>query len=382
MMSLAGQAIRAEAPQAELLLNLCAFLAPEIPRALPTACPGVLGDDVAALLGDEIAYSTALAALGRYSLISPGPDTLRMHRLVQAVVRARLDPADERRWSEAGVRLLRGAAPPEEVRDDPGLWSAWDTLLPQVLTATASDRPLDGVHDDVSWLLDRAATYLQVRGNPSGALPLFERAYTEDCEHYGSDDAETFHAANNLASCLFNLKEYERSRQINEDTFARRRRVLGPDHPDTLTSANNVANDLAGLGLHRESRKIHRDIWTKRRATLGKDDRDTLTSASNYAGAVFDTGDHELARQIDQEILDRRRTALGENDPDTLESAHNLAIDARALKDYRLARALDEETLERRRSILGDEHPATRKSAENLALDLHLLGGEHESDEG
>ena len=36
--------------------------------------------------------------------------------------------------------------------------------------------------------------------------------------------------------------------QLDEDTLARRRRVLGEDHPDTLTSARNLARDLRALG--------------------------------------------------------------------------------------------------------------------------------------
>jgi len=36
-------------------------------------------------------------------------------------------------------------------------------------------------------------------------------------------------------------------RELDEDTLARRRRVLGEDHPDTLLSANNLAADLRAL---------------------------------------------------------------------------------------------------------------------------------------
>ena len=32
-----------------------------------------------------------------------------------------------------------------------------------------------------------------------------------------------------------NLGEYQAARDLDEDTLARRRRVLGEDHPDTLT---------------------------------------------------------------------------------------------------------------------------------------------------
>jgi len=34
---------------------------------------------------------------------------------------------------------------------------------------------------------------------------------------------------------------------MDQDTLARRRRVLGEDHPDTLNSAKNLAADLRAL---------------------------------------------------------------------------------------------------------------------------------------
>ena len=35
--------------------------------------------------------------------------------------------------------------------------------------------------------------------------------------------------------------------ELDEDTLARRRRVLGEDHPDTLASADNLAFSLQGV---------------------------------------------------------------------------------------------------------------------------------------
>ena len=47
---------------------------------------------------------------------------------------------------------------------------------------------------------------------------------------------------------LANLGEHQAARDLDEDTLARRRRVLGADHPDTLRSASNLAADLRALG--------------------------------------------------------------------------------------------------------------------------------------
>ena len=84
-------------------MRLLAFLAPEpVPLAVllaGDAAAGRLSPAVAAtvggLLGDEVAAGDAIAALRRYSLVTPAGDGLVLvHRLVQAITRAQL-PADE-----------------------------------------------------------------------------------------------------------------------------------------------------------------------------------------------------------------------------------------------------------------------------------------------
>ena len=63
----------------------------------------------------------------------------------------------------------------------------------------------------------------------------------------GQDHPNTLTSASNLAIDLANLGEYQAARELDEDTLARRRRVLGEDHLDTLTSASNLAADLHSL---------------------------------------------------------------------------------------------------------------------------------------
>jgi hypothetical protein len=49
------------------------------------------------------------------------------------------------------------------------------------------------------------------------------------------------------------LGKHERARELNEDTLARQRRVLGNDHPDTLRSAHTLAADLNPHGRHADA---------------------------------------------------------------------------------------------------------------------------------
>jgi hypothetical protein len=68
--------------------------------------------------------------------------------------------------------------------------------------------------------------------------------------------------------------------QLDEDTLARRRRVLGEDHPDTLASAFHLAADLAELGEYQAAKELNEDILDRRRRVLGDRHPDTMGSAA------------------------------------------------------------------------------------------------------
>jgi cell fate (sporulation/competence/biofilm development) regulator YlbF (YheA/YmcA/DUF963 family) len=75
----------------------------------------------------------------------------------------------------------------------------------------------------------------------------------------GEDHPSTLTSANNLAANLRALGEYQRARDLAEDTLTRRRRVLGEDHPSTLASAINLAADLRVLGEYQRARDLNQD---------------------------------------------------------------------------------------------------------------------------
>lgn len=61
------------------------------------------------------------------------------------------------------------------------------------------------------------------------------------------DHPSTLTSAGNLAEDLYALGEHQAARELDEDTLARRRRVLGEDHPSTQRSARNLAADTHAL---------------------------------------------------------------------------------------------------------------------------------------
>ena len=97
------QRIAEASPSAVQVLDICAYLAPEpIPLDLFTTHPELLPEPLSAAASDPLAFSDALAVVTDYSLAKRSPSTIQLHRLVQAVIRARhTDPGGLPGWDTA-----------------------------------------------------------------------------------------------------------------------------------------------------------------------------------------------------------------------------------------------------------------------------------------
>jgi len=102
------QAVAKASPAAAQLLTLCAFLAADdIPLDLLRPGAEHLPPALAAALADELATADMIAELLRYSLVKARDESLSLHRLVQTVVRGRLDEDEGKDWAGQTVRLVR-----------------------------------------------------------------------------------------------------------------------------------------------------------------------------------------------------------------------------------------------------------------------------------
>jgi hypothetical protein len=361
-------------PAALELLTLVAWLAPEpVPLRVITEHPELLPAQLAYVAADPLALVECTATLRRRGMARITPNTVELHRVPLALLRARTVSQQAESWASIVVRVLH-AAMPDSAWNNPPVWPQWRPLLPHIVAAVNATRDLDNVVNEVTALLRGAGDYVQSRGEPRAARPLFERAYTLNQGRLDADDPDMLDIVNDLAIDLRMLGEYEHARALDEDTLARCRRVLGDDHSSTLAAANNLANDLRALGQHQQARALAEDTLRRKRRALGEDHPNTLTSAINLAYDLRALGEYQQARALDQDTLVRKRRVLGEDHPDTLTSANSVANDLRALGQYQQALDLDEHTHTRRQRVLGNDHPDTLTSANNLAADLRELG--------
>ncbi|MEU4517379.1 FxSxx-COOH system tetratricopeptide repeat protein, partial [Amycolatopsis sp. NPDC024027] len=346
-------------PTALRTLTLLAWLAPEpVPLTLLTHQTG----EARAIAQDPLAFADLITALRSRGLAEVTTTTIQLHRVPAALLRARTrhdtttDDDPDTTWPVTAVRLL-AAGLPEDPWKNPPSWPSWRALLPHLLAVCDPERAWQPVSAEVADLLDRAATYLQTRGDPHTALPLFKRAYTLYEGLLGEDHPNTLSSANNLADTFRALGEHQQARDLDEYILALGKRVLGDNHPNILTSASNLALDLVALGEYQRARELNEDTLARRKRVLGDNHPDTLGSAHNLARDLRALGEYQRARELDEDTLALSKRVLGDNHPNTLISAHNLAADLWALGEYQRARELDEDTLALSKRVLGDNHP-------------------------
>src|SRR5215468_5037005 len=229
-----------EAPAAAGLLWLLAFLAPEpVPLHLllsDAQVAGKLAPAVAAtigpLLGDRVAEGDAVAALRRYSLITPAGDGLVLvHRLVQAITRDQT-PADPRpQWKKAAAVLVEAAVPADP--DQPAAWPVCAVLLPHA-------RAVLGLTSDG---MRQIARYLGHSGSYQAARDLFQLiadALSEN-DDYGPEHPDTLTARHRLAHWTGDAGDAAGARDQYTALLPVIERVRGAEHHGTLTARGNLA---------------------------------------------------------------------------------------------------------------------------------------------
>ena len=365
-LGLALSRLEAEAPAAAGLLWLLACLAPEpVPLALLLAdaqIAGGLDPDVAAtvgpLLGDPVAAGDAVAALRRYSLITPAGDGLVLvHRLVQAITRDQT-PADTRRqWEQAAAALVEAAVPA-----DPRLPAAWPVcavLLPHA-------RAVLGLTSDG---MRQIARYLGHSGSYQAARDLFQlivAAHIED-DAYGPEHPATLAARHRLAHWTGDAGDAAGARDQYTALLHVFERVVGAEHPDTLTARGNLAHWTGEAGNAAGARDQYAALLPIRERESGPEHLDTLTARGNLARWTGEAGNAAAARDQFAVLLPIEEQILGPEHPGTLTTRDNLANYTGVAGDAAGARDQYAALLPVRERVLGTEHPDTLNARGNLA---------------
>jgi hypothetical protein len=365
-LGLALSRLTEDAAAAAGLLRLLACLAAEpVPLSLLLADPRVTGElppDIAVtvgpLLGDPVAAGDAVAALRRYSLVSPAGDGLVLvHRLVQHVTLAQV-PADvAAQWEKAAALLVAAAVPADP--ELPAVWPVFAVLLPH-------GRAVLDLISDGMW---RIAQYLGDSGGRRAARDLFQLivdAHQED-DAYGPEHPDTLTARNELAYYTGQAGDAAAARDQHAALLPIMERVLGPEHPATLDARVNLAYWTGEAGDAAAARDLSAELLPVDERVLGPEHPGTLTAWHELAYWTGEAGDAAAARDLFTELLPVRERVLGPEHPRTLTVRANLARWTGEAGDPAAARDLYAALLPVRERVSGPEHPDTLNARDSLA---------------
>jgi Domain of unknown function (DUF4062)/Tetratricopeptide repeat len=362
--SLSFTRLRDDSPAAAGLLNLLACCAPDAvpyrillqPAALPPALPPGPAAGLAPLLADDLAVGDAIAALRRYSLISPpGGGLVSVHRLVQAITLSRLPAGQAAAWREAAAALITAALPPDP--QQPAAWPAFAALLPSILAALPPAG--EAAH--------RAAVYLGYSGSHAAARDLHRQVLAARQHDLGADHPDTLASRAEVAYWTGNAGDPAAARDQYAALLPVRERISGADHDGTLTDRANLARWTGEAGDPAAARDQYAALLPDRERVCGTDHRDTLTDRANLAYYTGQSGDPAAARDEYARLLPVSERVLGADHPETLTTRANLARWTGEAGDPAAARDQSAVLLPVRERACGPEHPGTLATRANLA---------------
>ncbi len=364
--SLALRDLAESAPGAVGLLRLLAWYAPEaIPLSLllqpRPGLPDEFGTEVAPLLvpllDDPLAAGDAVAALRRYSLITPARDgSVSVHRLVQAVTIGQLPKELRDAWRAAATAVIEAALPDDPRQPD--TWPVLNALLPQVQAAVTADS--DSVAA-VSMYLLYSGSYVTGREFCRGALEA-------RLEALGAEHPDTLYVQSNLATFMGLTGDAVGARDQLAALLPVMERVSGAEDPDTVTVRNYLARWTGEAGDAAAARDQYAALLPIMQRMFGAEESITLATALNLALWTGQAGDAAAARDQLAALLPVMARVSGPEDALTQSVAASLALWTGQAGDAAAARDQLAALLPLRERVSGAEHPETLTTRNVLAL--------------
>jgi tetratricopeptide (TPR) repeat protein len=379
-------------------LALAAMLDPHgIPGAVltsPAACSFIAGRPSSATGADQNLARTAITNLAQAGLVSIDPAnairTVRMHRCVQAAVRAYLPPADTDRvlvaaadalvqtWPEPGSG--RDGAEPDQARLDQARLGQARLDQARLGQARLDQARLDQARLDQA-LLDQALRdcAVSLRAAQPGDWVAAGRGAGRDAERNAGPgpDAAPAHDALWLPEphpLLFRLGRSLEDNQLGDSAMAywqsmvaATTRRLGPVHPDSLAARERLAIAYESAGRFGDAIAMFAGALDDRERNHGPEHPDTIAARGRLAHAYAGAGLPAEAVALYEHMVADASRQLGLGHPITLTARAGLAdaysAAGRTQESLTAFQMLSVDT----ERLLGARHPTALAARDNLA---------------
>jgi tetratricopeptide (TPR) repeat protein len=361
------EAISGRDPGAVGLLYVLAFYAPDsIPRLILGGTGA--GQDIDAQLG----------ILASYSMITLAPETVSIHRLVQAVILGKVTTGAEvplplgLSLREIALEWLYRIIP-----DKPGnAIDQWSFLRSIVLHAEKLASRYQRGEEPIllGLLLHKIGIFLYSQGSYDQACIIQESALRISEATQGPEHASTGSALGNLAMTYEKLGRdgdalplFKRAVQIAEAT-------LGSRHVYTARAIVNLADAYRRLGQAEEALPLHERAMAILEAEREPGHPDIAAGLGNLATIYLSLGRIKEALPLYKRAQQLTEAALGPKHPTTAIQLSNLAATYRQLGRPADALPLSKRALQIVQTVFGQDHDSTGAQLVELAETYHALG--------
>ena len=321
---------------------------------IPGEVTAAVAAQVRALLAGQLTLYDAVAALGRYSLISiPVRGTVTVHQLVQAITSDQIPIEQRPGWKDAAAALLRSALP-----EDPKLpenWPTFRSLAPHVLaTLPAAD-------------MRSTVQFLRSSGSYGAAVVVQEHITQDALDRGGPRSSEFLTEMANFFYMKGEAGNRDEARQGLAGMLRGLKHVVDPEAPFYLQLQSQLARWTGAAGDPAKACALFRDLLPVLERVFGEKDSRTLTARFNYAAMLAEAGDPAGARDLFAAMVPIYDEVFGANDPDTLGVRASLAYSTGMAGEPGRARELYAMLLPVLDGTLGPVHHNTIAARLNMA---------------
>lgn len=421
---LAFEQVAQRNPFAAELLTACAFLAPEaIPEMFFLKSSSLLGPAFEVMASDPLAFPEAIKVLLSYSLLqrSAPTRTITIHRLVQAVLKARLTETERRTWGRRVIDAMNRLFPADEGTQANYLsigeqlithaqacllladqWNEDEAVRVSLMTHIAAflskcvcygdaeplferaiqigERTLGAEHLLVAEALYGLANLHQEQGKYAKAEPLFERVLSIRKQTLAAHHPLVATSLNMLGYCYFRRGKYEQAEMCYQRALHIREEVVDPGHPDIASSLYNLGTLHWRQGKYEQAESLLRralHIWEQ---SLGSEHPQVTFPMTALGALSCDQGKYEQAEAYYRQALHIWERVFPEH-PRVATSLNNLGALYQEQGKYEQAEDYYRRAFHVWEQMQSCEHPDAGTPLNNLG-DLYYIQGRYEQAEG
>jgi len=369
-----------ENESAKQLFNICAYVAPDnIPLDVFSENFDIIEiENFSSLkkdLQNELAIDKIIADLRKYSLVTrPKDDFISIHRLVQEVVREKLNKENNFSFLEVCFDIFDRVIPEEFSTREPRILFEKIAEHSQAVGKYYEKKFAEySKQNRTAVLYDKIGMAYRALGQYDNALKYYEYALKICKKVLENNHQDTATIYNNIADVFQAKYKHEKALEYYDYALEIRRKVYGEEHLDIAKIYNGKALVFNAMGEYKMALMYYDNDLAISKKILGEMHHDIATNYNNKA-KVFDTlGDYAKAVEYYNYALVIDKKVLGEKHPDTAMIYKAMALVFRTLGDYKKAMEYCNYALTIEEEVLGKEHPNTAATYNNKAMIFHTL---------